>query len=175
MKRALHWNTKAGTHGGFVTRFVVDDVYVSRFERQVVGSREHEELWVPAEELAEFNSRIEGRIEVIGAHFGEGYRGEVPDAAGLRGRDAHEQFVVLAQTLAYSGFGVVLEMAVSHVAVFLNFVFWEREDFTADGFDRASRDEVLGKLKRAWAESESHGTIPLGVTATTTTTATSSG
>ena len=64
MKRALHWNTKAGTHGGFVTRFVVDDVYVSRFERQVVGSREHEELWVPAEELAEFNSRIEGRIEV---------------------------------------------------------------------------------------------------------------
>ena len=60
-------------------------------------------------------------------------------------------------------------MAVNHVAVFLNFLLWEREDFTADGFDRASRDELLGKLKRAWAESESHGTIPLGVPATTTT------
>ena len=72
---ARDWNTKTGTKGGFVTRFVVNDLFVSRFERRVVGAKEHEELWVPAEELAEFNSRIEGRIEVIGAHFGEGYRG----------------------------------------------------------------------------------------------------
>lgn len=139
-----------------------------------MGAKEHEELWVPAEELAEFNSHIEGRIEVVGAHFGEDYRGDVPDAGGLRGKDAHEQFVALARTLPYSGFDVVLEMAVNHVAVSLNFFFWEREDFTADGFDSAPRDELLGKLKRAWAESESHGTIPLGVEATTTT-ATSSG
>lgn len=30
-----------------------------------VGSRVHEELWVPAERLEEFNSRIIGKIEVI--------------------------------------------------------------------------------------------------------------
>lgn len=62
----------------------------------------------------------------------------------------------------------------NHVAVFLNFLLWEREDFTADGFDSPSRAELRGKLKRVWAESESHGRIPLGV-AVTTTTATSSG
>ena len=124
--------------------------------------------------MAAFNSHIEGRIEVIDAHFGEGYRGEVPDAAALRGKDAHEQLVALGRTLPYSGFDVVLEMAANHVAVFLNFFFWEREDFTADGLDATARDEVLETLKRAWAASESHGAIPLGV-AHTTTTATSSG
>ncbi|HSO33239.1 MAG TPA: hypothetical protein VLT33_11985 [Labilithrix sp.] len=166
---ARDWNTRSGTKGGFVTRFVVSDSYVSKFERRVVGAKEHEELWVPAEELAELNSHIEGRIEVIGAYFGEGYRGEIADAPGLVGEDAHEQFVGLARTLAHSPFDAVRELAVNHVAVFLNFLLWEHEDFAADGFDSESRAELLGALKRVWAESESHGTIPLGVAVTTTT------
>lgn len=64
----------------------VSDSHVSKFERRVVGAKQHEELWVPADELAEFNSHIEGRIEVIGAYFGEGYRGEIADAHGLLGK-----------------------------------------------------------------------------------------
>jgi len=32
---------------------------------QTVGSSIHKELWVPAEELAEFNQHIVGEIEVI--------------------------------------------------------------------------------------------------------------
>jgi hypothetical protein len=61
---ARDWNTKTGSRHGYVTRFDVRADYVSRFERKVVGGREHEELWVPAEELEEFNRNIVGSITV---------------------------------------------------------------------------------------------------------------
>ncbi len=69
-KIARDWNTKHGSREGFVTRFSVDSVYLSRFDRQTVGGREHEEYWVPAAELEEFNSHIHGRIEVIAQFSG---------------------------------------------------------------------------------------------------------
>ena len=50
---------------GFVTRFDVDSVYLSRFPVQTVGGSTHTEYWVPAEQLSEFNSNIVGLIEVI--------------------------------------------------------------------------------------------------------------
>jgi hypothetical protein len=78
---ARNWNTKSGTLAGFTTRFSVDETYVSKFKPQVVGSREHEELWVPAEELAEFNTNIVGVIEVIAAYFGDAFGGYIPDAS----------------------------------------------------------------------------------------------
>lgn len=68
---ARDWNTKHGSRQGFVTRFDVDATYASRFERRVVGGREHEELWVPAEELDEFNRHIVGKIAVIAEFKGE--------------------------------------------------------------------------------------------------------
>jgi hypothetical protein len=71
---ARDWNTKQHSRVGFVTRFEVDDAYAAQFERRVVGSHVHEELWVPAEELAEFNRHIAGRIEVVAAYFREGSR-----------------------------------------------------------------------------------------------------
>ena len=61
---ARDWNVKA-SGSGYVTRFEVDAAYVKRFPRQVVGASVHEELWVPAEELDEFNSNIVGQIEVV--------------------------------------------------------------------------------------------------------------
>ena len=75
---AYEWNTNSGTKAGFVTVFSVDDTYVSKFDRKVVGGREHEELWVPAEELEVFNEHIEGLIEVDAAFFGEFFTGIVP-------------------------------------------------------------------------------------------------
>ncbi|MCR9055834.1 hypothetical protein [Roseibium album] len=61
---ARDWNTKHGSRQGYVTRFDVKVDYVSKFDRKIVGGRQHEELWVPAEELEEFNSKIVGLIEV---------------------------------------------------------------------------------------------------------------
>lgn len=74
------WNTKDNSRVGFVTRFDVDDEYVSRFEPQIVGGRIHEELWVPAEQLEEFNHHIAERIEVVAVYFGDGWRDLVGDA-----------------------------------------------------------------------------------------------
>ena len=63
---ARDWNTKDKASGfaGFVTRFDVDAAFASKYERKVVGGSVHEELWVPAEELDDFNRHIVGRIEV---------------------------------------------------------------------------------------------------------------
>ena len=63
---ARDWNVKSDG-SGFVTRFEVDAEYASQFPKKIVGSRMHEELWVPADELAKFNSMIVGKIEVIRA------------------------------------------------------------------------------------------------------------
>ena len=64
---ARDWNTKdaASGHVGYVTRFAVDAEYLKQFPVRTVGDSTHQELWVPAEELAEFNRHIIGEIEVI--------------------------------------------------------------------------------------------------------------
>ncbi len=72
---ARDWNsTRADTdYRGFVTAFEFDDAYAARFERRVVGGAYHVELWVPAEDLAEFNNHIIGQIEVV-ARYEKGSR-----------------------------------------------------------------------------------------------------
>lgn len=61
---ARDWNVKA-PGSGFVTRFHVRTGFLARYKTEIVGSRQHAELWVPAEELVEFNANIVGLIEVI--------------------------------------------------------------------------------------------------------------
>ena len=61
---ARDWNVKE-SGAGYVTRFEVDAEYLKRFPRRVVGGSTHDELWLPAEDLEEFNRRIVGSIEVI--------------------------------------------------------------------------------------------------------------
>jgi hypothetical protein len=75
---ARDWNTQDERSGycGFVTRFAVDARYLSRFEEQTVGAAMHRELWIPAEQLAEFNAHINGLIEVIAAFYGDAFQGE---------------------------------------------------------------------------------------------------
>jgi hypothetical protein len=64
---ARDWNTKDAASGfaGFVTRFAVDAAFAARYPVQTAGARRHQELWVPAADLDEFNRHILGRIEVI--------------------------------------------------------------------------------------------------------------
>ncbi len=74
---ARDWNTKSNSFAGFVTKFEVEDDYVKKFHVRVVGSRIHQELWVPAEELAEFNRHISGKITIEAAYYGENFKGEL--------------------------------------------------------------------------------------------------
>lgn len=64
---ACDWNSTSRDTGycGFVTAFEIRDSYASQFERHVVGGAQHEELWVPAEELPRFNAQIIGAIRVV--------------------------------------------------------------------------------------------------------------
>lgn len=63
---ARDWNTRDEASGyvGYVTRFVVESEFLARYKREVVGGSQHEELWIPAEDLAAFNRKIVGPIEV---------------------------------------------------------------------------------------------------------------
>ena len=64
---AEKWNKKSADSGyaGYVTTFVIDDAYISGFDVQTVGAGYHQEFWIPAEELEEFNRHIIGEIEII--------------------------------------------------------------------------------------------------------------
>jgi hypothetical protein len=64
---AENWNVRE-SGSGYVTRFSVDEAYAAKFPVQTVGARRHQELWVPAEQLAEFNRHIVGLIEVIATY-----------------------------------------------------------------------------------------------------------
>jgi hypothetical protein len=69
---ARDWNAKLeDSRVGYVTRFAVKTEYLRRYETQTVGSSVHQEYWIPAEELAEFNRNIVGPIEVIAEYRAE--------------------------------------------------------------------------------------------------------
>jgi len=61
---ARDWNARNG-NSGYVTRFRVERDFMSHYEVHQVGSATHQEYWIPAEDLKEFNSNIVGMIEVI--------------------------------------------------------------------------------------------------------------
>ncbi len=61
---ARDWNVKA-SGAGFVTRFALRAEFAAKYPVQTVGSSIHQELWIPAEQMAEMNQNIVGLIEVI--------------------------------------------------------------------------------------------------------------
>lgn len=65
---ARDWNVPA-SGSGFVAKFVVQKTYCEKFTEQNVGGPIHNELWVPAEELEEFNDHIVGLIEVTQSFY----------------------------------------------------------------------------------------------------------
>lgn len=74
---AQRWNLDDPSSGfaGFVTRFEVAAAVAARYPRQRVGGRRHEELWVPADQLAAFCAGLVGPVAVthgwLGARFPE--------------------------------------------------------------------------------------------------------
>lgn len=53
-KFARDWNVRHDG-AGFVTRFQVSAQFVEQYPEQKVGGTIHTELWVPADELMDFN------------------------------------------------------------------------------------------------------------------------
>nr|WP_199001090.1 ADP-ribosylation/crystallin J1 [Flavobacterium sp. ASV13] len=80
---AFEWNTVDEFSGfiGIITAFEVKTSFLEKYEIQNVGDKNHNELWIPSENLNDFNSNIIGKIEVVKVHFTD--RSEVSSNVGL--------------------------------------------------------------------------------------------
>jgi hypothetical protein len=145
---ASKWNTKTERRVGYVTEFDVEPAYASRFDRQVVGSSSHEELWVPAEQLDEFNEHLVGPIRVVAAFFGDGFVGHVPEHGPLRGLNAQEQYSFLESA---SGSDVAAAARENATAVFLHVPRWEQFE---------SSTSTLNRIRKSWREMHAHLPLP---------------
>lgn len=67
---ARDWNVQA-SGSGYVTRFALRKEFAAKYPVQKVGSSIHQELWIPAEAVAEMNRNIVGLIEVIAEYKNE--------------------------------------------------------------------------------------------------------
>ena len=65
---ARDWNVPA-SGSGYVTKFELPADYLKKYKVQNVGGPVHDELWVPADDLEEFNDHIVGDIVVIRSFF----------------------------------------------------------------------------------------------------------
>jgi hypothetical protein len=80
---ALEWNTNDEFSGycGIITAFSLPIDYLQKYPVQNVGAKIHEELWVPAEELEEFNNQIIGGIQMIKVFVGAQFNASQNDEA----------------------------------------------------------------------------------------------
>jgi hypothetical protein len=67
---ARDWNVPA-SGSGFVTKFDLPTAYLKKYKVENVGGLIHNELWVPAEDLEEFNDQIVGAIIVTQSFYPE--------------------------------------------------------------------------------------------------------
>jgi len=65
-----NWNVR-DYGAGYVTRFQVRKDFADKYPVQIVGDSTCKELWVPAEDLPDFNANIVGLIEVIAEYKAE--------------------------------------------------------------------------------------------------------
>lgn len=146
---ASDWNAQSGQSAGYVTKFKVEDPYISQFEKHVVGSSQHQEFWIPADEWEEFNKHIIGHINVVEAHFGDTFQGFIPEGFALQGKNAVEQFTLLANSYIYERMDFYLEIKRNHKAIFLNYPFWQEYGFKNPGL----KEKVLKAIREAWLTS----------------------
>lgn len=73
---AEKWNTRDefGNYLGFVTEFEIIKEIADQYPAQNVGARNHNELWVPSEELETFNQAIVGKITVKKVFVGSSFK-----------------------------------------------------------------------------------------------------
>jgi hypothetical protein len=148
---ARDWNAPGPSQAGFVTRFEVDGGYLARFDERSVGARRHRELWVPAEQLDEFNRHLAGVILIVAGFFGAAFRGSIPAEGPLAGRDARTQFA----TLAGADDAALREaLRVNAIAVQANVLYWRGLASAAPELSAG-----LGRIAARWRSQ--HPRLPL--------------
>lgn len=136
---ASGWNVKDAFsgHAGFVTTFQMPREYVAQFDEHIVGNSTHRELWVPAEQVAEFSQQIRGRVAIVEAYYGPPYIGPAGESA-LEGLDIRQQFLALANMDSEA---MADELRQNAHLVQVNYAYWAAR----------SRSEVaLQAIRAAW-------------------------
>lgn len=157
---ARDWNTKTSPFAGYVTEFTIDDAYLAQYQKQIVGGRLHEEYWIPAERLTEFNHHLTSPIQVIKAFFGHSFQGYIPQKLGFKGKNATAQFALLCSSFDYSPMDFTLEIRANRTAVFLNYPFWQQTPFTELGISAEQQERVLEAIQQVWQQGLSHLPLP---------------
>jgi hypothetical protein len=69
---ARDWNTKDERSGfvGYVLRFKVRTEFLGKYDVRTVGSSDHREYWIPAEDLQGLNANIVGGIQIVSEFHG---------------------------------------------------------------------------------------------------------
>lgn len=82
---ARDWNTKDEVSGfvGYVLGFEVEPTFLSRYPTHTVGSRHHQEHWIPAADLAAFNDHLVAPIALLG-QYGQPFVKDLPRIADFR-------------------------------------------------------------------------------------------
>jgi len=139
---ARDWNAQSPSQAGYVTRFDVADSFASQFPRQIVGGREHEELWVPAERMGELNDGLIGSIRLVDAFFGSRFR-------GITDLETGEELRRLIAALAINENALLSAIDSSRSAVFLSYPYWAT--LSADRYKfELPLELVLRSIKEAW-------------------------
>ena len=64
IKITRDWNVPA-YGAGYVARFRVQRSFLARYQIHEAGGQTHQEYWIPAEDISEFNAALVGQIEII--------------------------------------------------------------------------------------------------------------
>jgi len=148
---AREWNTKEPTAAGYVTQFDITDSHINAFEPRVAGTSQHVEFWIPAEELSEFNSAIQGMVHVDQGFFGSEFKGWIGNQFNLRGKDAVSQLIMLVNLWEYNRVDFALEVTLNRKTVYLNFLFWKQFDFREHGIGQEQQNVAIQNIVRAWS------------------------
>ena len=124
---AHDWNTKdsASDYVGYVTAFNIDATFLERYDIQNVGANGHNELWVPAEDLALFNENIQGCIQVEAAFYGADYKGDIKKTSVLKNMDVEQQLSYLKE----ANYDINKLVQTEKNALIANYHYWKQEPF----------------------------------------------
>jgi hypothetical protein len=163
---ASQWNVndEASAYCGFVTKFAISEKFLGKFEPKTVGASSHIEYWIPADQLKQLNLAIQGSVSVEEGFFGSAFLGHIPERFGLKGKNAIEQFVLLACSLDYSPMDFICEISANSKTIYLNFWFWLGHDFSIAGIDENRKATVLNGIRTAWSRSQHSVNPPQSLT-----------
>ena len=157
-KIAIDWNARR-SGSGYVLSFEIADSYADQFERKIVGASVHEELWIPAELLPDFNTHLHENIELYSAFFSdnfEGYLTPIPSFGGLHeafhSGSATSQFIALCSAELQNRLDEVIKAY--NTTIFLSYPYWCAIQINGSEKHKA----VLEELDKLWQQSFS---IPL--------------